>query len=219
ASRELFARVIKNPEWFQRLDAAETGPEEAANQYRVAMSNVSRAVSGLSAGLPGLPALPPAIPRGPVPPMVPPAADLVPAKPRGIPVRPCDAADETVYLLFLGTFPGTERVIEGDTEPREVVPAEHRLIQANGMSNGVKGEALVVEKNLYDGTVAALAPGSDRVFGKLLAAWLPRRNDPTTLHCGFECAVQNGAPEVLAFARAMAADEQLETVVRCGALS
>ena len=49
---------------------------------------------------------------------------------------------------------------------------------------------------------AALAPGADRVFAKMLAAWLARRTEQTTLYRGFGLAINHRAAEVLPVARA-----------------
>src|SRR5205807_619547 len=62
-------------------------------------------------------------------------------------------------------------------------------------------------KKDYDGT-AALTAGSDRVFGRLLAAWLDRRepaSDPVP--SGLWLAAMYGAKEMLPLARVVAADK------------
>jgi hypothetical protein len=189
ASRELFARVIKNPEWLRRLDAAEIGPEQAARQYSQVMSEVDRAFW-----------------------------EKLRANKRGshsdTSALPCDLADQAVYLLFLGTFPGTEKVKEDNT-----TLAERRLLYARGVSYGLQGKEFVPDQKSTDEKTTALAPGSDRVFVKLLVTWLACRSDLSTLDTGFECAVRNRVPEVLPQARAVAANEAQDRGTRSAALS
>ena len=77
ASRDLFAQIIKNAPWLRRLDAAEAGPEAAAQQYREALVEVGRHYRRLMSVL------------------------------FEVPVWPCDHGDEAAYLMLLGSHPGT----------------------------------------------------------------------------------------------------------------
>jgi RNA polymerase sigma factor (sigma-70 family) len=189
ASRELFARVIKKPEWLTRLAAATTSPEAAAEQYRGACVGVGRHFrSNMLVFF-------------------------------HIPVWPCDAADEVVYLLFLGSFAGTEKAQpEADPDKQLFTSGEGRLHFAKGLELGLWGTEIAPGPNkLYD-TTAALPSGADRCFAKLLASWLVRRTNEATLYCGFELAVRLRAADVLSAARAIAADEKREVGERCAAL-
>jgi RNA polymerase sigma factor (sigma-70 family) len=189
ASRELFARIIKDADWRRRLDAAEAGPEAAARQYREAIIEVGRHVLSNS------------------------SVWFV------IYVWPCDTPDQTAYLLLLGSHPGTESARpEKRPDEEHYALGEGQLTAARGLNLGLEGKEIVPgPKNHYDQT-AAMTPGTDRVFARLLGAWLPRRTDPSVLYSGFELAVKHRAAEVLPAARAVAANKQLTVKARCGAL-
>lgn len=188
ASRELFARVLKRPEWVARLDAAEAGPE-AARQYREAILDVGRRFRfNMSVFF-------------------------------HIPVWPCDPAEEAVYLLFLGGYSGTEAAPPKDAaEAQLFAHGEGRVHYAQGLSLGLLGKEIApgLQKR-YDAT-AALPAGGERVFWRLLGAWLPRRADAGVLYNSFDLAVRCRAADVLPAARAIAGDEKRSAGERCGAL-
>jgi len=189
ASRELFARIIKNANWLRRLDAAEAGPEAAARQYREAVLDVGghyrKAASGFDEHYRRFQSL-----------------DFF------IPLWPCDTADEVAYLLLLGCHPGTT-----DARPPKSAEAqlhlysdgESQLYYKRGLVLGLLGKELVPGPAGQYNDSAALTPGTDRVFDLLLAAWLPNRTDPAALQNGFRLAVETGAGGVLPFARKLAA--------------
>jgi RNA polymerase sigma factor (sigma-70 family) len=189
ASRELFARILKNAEWLRRLDAAETGPEAAAVQYREAILEVGRRYHSCA------------------------------SVSFRIYVWPCDTAVEVVYLLFLGSFTGTETAQPPkDPDANLYSGGESRIHYARGLELALAGEEIAPGPlKDYDAT-AALPADSNRVFAKLLAAWLVRRTDKTVLFNGFDRAVKHRAAEVLPAARKVAGDEKRGADERCGAL-
>lgn len=194
ASRELFARVIKNPDWLRRLDAAEAGPDAAAKQYREAILEVGR---NFRANMHVY---------------------------FFIPVWPCDTPDQAAYLLFLGCYAGTESARPtAEAEAHLFSDGEGRVYYARGLILGILGKEIAPGPAKQYNETAPLAPGTDRVFGRLLAAWLPRRTDPDALQNGFRVAVEGGAAEVLPFARKLAGDlprdRELSMRVRVAALA
>jgi len=203
ASRDLFASILKTAEWkrvfegvdwLRRLDAAEGGPEAAAKQYREAILDVARSYRSLLMPVDG-----------------------------GVPflvfVWPCDHATETAYLLFFGSYAGTESARPAEVAEAELFSEGERSIHnGRGLQLGLQAKEIAPGKdNAYNET-AAMTPGTDRVFAKLLGAWLPRRTDPTILYCGFELAVRHRAADVLPAARAVAADNHRESIAQCAAL-
>ncbi|AWM39959.1 ECF RNA polymerase sigma factor SigE [Gemmata obscuriglobus] len=188
ASRELFARILKRPEWVARLDAAEANPAAAARQYRDAVTEIgTRFQSNMAVFF-------------------------------RIPVWPADTAEEAAYLLFLGSYPGTETAPPANDTRALFSTGEGRLHYAKGMSLGLRGlEIAPGPEKRYDAT-AALPSGSDRVFWKLLAAWLPRRADTSVLYNSFDLAVVSRAADVLPAARLIAGDGKRSAGERCGAL-
>jgi RNA polymerase sigma factor (sigma-70 family) len=224
ASRELFAGIIKNADWLRRLDSAETGPESAARQYRESLMDVGRTVrANLSVRY-------------------------------HIDVWPCDPAHQAAYLLFLGSFPGTESALPEDrdssgpdSDKQLYTTGESQLLSARGLKLGLQGQEITLSpKGTFNdpgafakssikpldvdpaeltkstlklsGRAAAFALGTDRVFAKMLAAWLARRTEQTTLCCGFELAINHRAVEVLPVARAIAADKNRSAAARCAGL-
>jgi RNA polymerase sigma factor (sigma-70 family) len=186
ASRDLFARVVKRPEWLRRLAVAETGPEAAAQQYRDACAAVGQQyrsqmmMSGINLWF------------------------------------PCDHADEAVYLLFLGSYAGTEDARpKADADARTFVEGEERLYYARGLTLGLQGKEFTGRKVPPEGDAIK---GTDRCFSKLFGAWLLRRTDDGVLYCGFELAVSYRAVDVLPAARLIAADMKRPVGERCAAL-
>ena len=191
ASRDLFARIIKNADWLRRLDAAETGPDAAAQQYRAALVEVGRIVhSNMSVGF-------------------------------VIFVWPCDTADQTAYLLLLGSYPGTSSAQPAgmDAEFQAFRQGETQLHSARGLKLGLQGKEIAPgPKNHFDET-AAITAGSDRVFAGLLVAWLANRTDSDTLTGGVRLAIRHEVADVLPVARRLAADKELSPRSRCAALA
>lgn len=192
ASRTLFARLLKHPAWVARLDAAETGPDEARRQYREALRDV---VEVVSANL---------------------KVFFV------IPVWPCDTPDQTAFLLFLGSYPGTDGPLPNEEKFGAFIGlanSEARVTYARGLPLALEGKEIAPgPNNKYDAT-AALPDGSAKAFAKLLAAWLPRRAEPSPLFHGFELALAHGATDVLPAARAIAADAERPVASRLAALA
>jgi|GEM_PF-3477493 len=188
ASRALFARIIKNTEWRQRLDSAETGPEAAGRQYREAVSEVGRIVHANS------------------------LVGFV------IYVWPCDPAAQTAYLLFLGSFPGTQTVEETGADAQYLLSGEHQLIAARGLRLGLQDKEIAPGSDNHYHATAALTPGSDRVFAKLLGEFLTHRSEQNLVYYGMTSAVTYHAAEVLPVARTIAADKTRAKITRCTAL-
>ena len=189
ASRDLFALIIKHPNWPRRLDTAEAGPESAAQQYREAMVEVGRHYQGNMSVF------------------------------FEIPVWPCDRGEETAYLMLLGSYPGTEKSLSrcAGEEGRLFLHGEGRIHFARGLELGLRGKMLEQGLKFRPDPVDA-APGTNRVFAKLLGSWLARRTEPAAIYCAFELAVKWRAADVLATARTMAADKDRVPEARCAAL-
>jgi hypothetical protein len=132
-------------------------------------------------------------------------------------VWPCDTADEAAYLLLLGSYPGAERAAD-EGEARHFTTGEHQLLAARGLPLGLQSKEIVPGPNHHYDETAALAPGSDRAFAKLLAAWLTRRNEQTLVFHGVRLAVAHRAPEVLPVARTLASGAR-SVVTRATALA
>ncbi len=111
AGRELFAQIIKNAEWLRRLDAAEAGPDAAARQYRDAILDVGRHYHSCM------------------------SVGFV------IYVWPCDTANQTAFLMLLGSYPGTEAAKPKDAaDARIFADGEGRIHYARGLQLGLSGE-------------------------------------------------------------------------------
>jgi RNA polymerase sigma factor (sigma-70 family) len=183
ASRDLFAQIIANKDRLRRLDTAENGPEAAAGQYRAACVEVGRHYqSNMSVWF-------------------------------EIPVWPCDRADETAYLLLLGSYAGTAsaRPAGQDRDFQAFSDGEGRVPFARGLPLGLQGKMLEIGLEIrtkFRPDEVAATPGTDRVFARLLAAWLGRRELASDVvpPCLW-LAARHGAKEVLPLARTVAADE------------
>ncbi|AMV27256.1 ECF RNA polymerase sigma factor SigE [Gemmata sp. SH-PL17] len=189
ASRELFALIVKHADWLHRLGTAETGPESAEQQYREAMVQMGRHFLGNMRVF------------------------------FEIPVWPCDYGQETAYLMLLGSYPGTEKARSkcvGD-EAELFLHGEGRIHFARGLELGLQGKTLEQSPKFRPDTVDAV-PGTNRVFGKLLASWLTHRTEPAVIYCALELAVKWRTADVLPAARTIAADKERGPDARCAAL-
>jgi RNA polymerase sigma factor (sigma-70 family) len=178
-SRNLFAGIVRRADWLRRLDAAEAGPDAARDEYRAAVREVGdRYRANLAVYF-------------------------------HIPIWPCDAAEEAAYLLLLGSHPGTASArppgMTGE-ELRRWDEGEGRIHFARGLELGLNNEVVVLTPDNRALTFATL-PGTDQVFARLLAAWLPHRDDPTALGRCLRFATQHRCAELLPFARLLAADK------------
>ncbi len=182
ASRDLFARIITNKKWLQTLDKAEANPTSAGHIYRVGVAEMFRDFHN---------------------------------DPAKSPPWPCDRPEEVAYLLLLGSYPDDNppAKLTGD----EVVPpnlrgveflgrgiifGEGQILHAQGIELGLKG------KYRFNAPEIVGAVGTDRVFGKLFAAWLARR-DPSAevVPNAFRIAATYRATEVLPIVRRHAAND------------
>lgn len=189
ASRALFARLLKQSEWLARLDAAETGPDEARKQYHAALGEV---------------------------------AEIVRANVKVffiIPVWPCDTPDQVAFLLFLGSYPGTDGPLPKENEFVGLAGSEARVTYARGLRLALEGKEIAPGPNNHYDATKPLPEGSAKAFAKLLAAWLPRRTEPSPLFHGFELALASGATDVLPAARAIAGDAERPVASRLAALA
>jgi RNA polymerase sigma factor (sigma-70 family) len=198
ASRDLFARLLAHSRlapatgednWLARLDAAEAGPKAAAEQYSEAIRAVARRYQRVQQ-----------------------ANDGGPAANR---IEPCDTVDEVAYLLFLGSYPGTEQVRPEGPDSSSIYQGENQLLRARGTALALQGKERAPGQQPSDKT-AELAPGSARAFAKLLAAWIAPRSSRAME--GYFLAVKYQVPEVLPSARAVAANKASAPAVRCAAL-
>lgn len=183
ASRELFARIMANEKWLRTLDKAEADPASAGHVYRVGVAEMFRDFHN---------------------------------DPAKSPPWPCDRPEEVAYLMLLGSHPDPNPAVKlvGD----EVVPAnlrnteflgrgiihgEGQITHANGLSLGLEGKI-----RFFNAPEIVGAAGTDRVFARLLAAWLVRR-DPSSevVPRGFRIASGQRVPELLPVARRYAAND------------
>jgi RNA polymerase sigma factor (sigma-70 family) len=183
ASRELFARVIANEKWLRTLDNAEADPAAAGHIYRVGIAEMFRDFHN---------------------------------DPAKSPAWPCDRPEEVAYLLLLGSYPDDNppAKLEGDeivpenlrnTEflGRGIIRGEGQITHANGLSLGLDGKI-----RFFNAPEIVGAAGTDRVFARLFAAWVVRR-DPSSevVPRGFRIASGQRVPEVLPLARHYAAND------------
>jgi RNA polymerase sigma factor (sigma-70 family) len=183
ASRELFARIIANEKWLRTLDNAEADPALAGHVYRVGIAEMFRDFHN---------------------------------DPAKSPAWPCDRPEEVAYLLLLGSYPDNNppAKLTGD----EIVPpnlrgveflgrgiifGEGQITHANGLPLGLDGKI-----RFFNAPEIVGAAGTDRVFAKLFAAWLARR-DPASevVPRGFRIAAGHQLRELLPVARRIAAND------------
>jgi len=189
ASRELFAQVIKNPNWLSRLDAVEANPASAAQHYREAIMEVGKLFNYyLSVWF-------------------------------HVPLWPCDRGEEVAFLLLLGSYPNSapDLSVLPPKDARQFATGEGRIPLASGLELGLQGKMLETFPQFRPDPVKAI-DGTGRVFARLLAAWLPQRRDPDVLWGAFRLAAAHGGSDVLPFARQAAADRRLPVEARCYAL-
>ena len=183
ASRELFARIIANAKWFRTLDNAEADLAAAGHVYRVGIAEMFRDFHN---------------------------------DPAKSPAWPCDRPEEVAYLLLLGSYsdPNPPAKLVGD----EIIPPNLRGVQflgrgiifgegqithANGLSLGLDGKI-----RFFNAPEIVGAAGTDRVFAKLLAAWLAQRAPSSeVVPRGFLIASGRRVPETLPIARRYAAND------------
>jgi RNA polymerase sigma factor (sigma-70 family) len=179
ASRELIARIIANEKWFRTLDNAEADLAEAGHVYRVGIAEMFRDFD---------------------------------KDPANSPPWPCDRPEEVAYLFLLGSHadPNPPAKLTGD----EVVPSnlrgtdflgrgiifgEGQIPHANGLPLGLEG------KFRFNDPANAGAPGTDRVFAKLFAAWLAQRPpSANAVPMCFRVAALHRVAEILPIARRFA---------------
>jgi RNA polymerase sigma factor (sigma-70 family) len=180
AARDLFAVIIKNANWLRRLDAAEANPDVALREYQEAVIEVGKQFQFNMSVL------------------------------FHIPVWPCDRGEGVAFLLLLGSHPNTASIPPGNDPARGKFDAgEGRIHFARGLELGLQGKILDSGPGFQPEPVKA-AEGTDRVFAKLLAAWLEHREPAADVvpNCLW-LAARHGAKEVLPFARIIAADKFL----------
>jgi RNA polymerase sigma factor (sigma-70 family) len=178
ASRDLFAGIIKNPNWLRRLDTAEANPDAALQQYQEAVIEIGKQFQfNASVSF-------------------------------EIPVWPCDRGEEVAFLLLLGSYPNTASIPPGNDPTRGPFDSgEGRVHFARGLELGLQGKLLEDTLAFRPAPVKA-AEGTDRVFMKLLAAWLEHREPAAdVVPDSLWLAARHGAKEVLPFARTIAADK------------
>jgi RNA polymerase sigma factor (sigma-70 family) len=176
ASRELFARIIANKKWLQTLDKAEAGPTAAGHVYRVGVAEMFRDFYN---------------------------------DPAKSPPWPCDRPEEVAYLLFLGSFadipttkPEGDEIIPDDPRRlaylgRGIIRGEEQIIHANGITLGLEGKWLSWQN------VPAVA-GTNRVFARLLAAWLASHDPASSV---VPRGLRMAGREILPFARRITAND------------
>jgi RNA polymerase sigma factor (sigma-70 family) len=178
ASRELFARIIKNADWVRRLDAGLANGEVARQMYREALIEVGKRYQSNM---------------------------LLWTR---ILVWPCDRDDEVAYLMLLGSYPETASARGPGADPdfMRFMDGEGRIPYARGLTLGLRGKRF----SLPPTDVEPIAPpaGTDRVFARLLKAWLDCR-EPTqdVVPPCLWLAATHGAKEILPLARIIAEDK------------
>lgn len=192
ASRDIFFRVINNRHWLQRLDRVETDPKSAAQAYREVCIEIGRQVMN--------PRL-----REPYP--------------------FWDRIEGTAFLLILGSYPGTTLAGPGDRDPDAELAfaGEVEIFGSSALNRALRGEQVsYVASPEYPNPpdLKPAVPGTDRVFMRLHAAWLPLCTDPEVLAHGFfnTRGVNEGEAFLLPFARKRAADPSGAARVKCAAL-
>lgn len=201
AARNLFAGIIKNPNWLRRLDTAEANPAEAVRQYQEAAAEVGKQF------------------------------EFNNSVSFHIPVWPCDRGEEVAYLMFLGSYPDTASTPPKiDPARRHFGAGESRIHFGHGLELGLQGKML--KNTVWHAELTTATPGTDRVFSRLLAAWLGRRElTADVVPNSLWLAARYGASDVLPLARTIAADKfprdrkpapqlyaaALAVVARCGA--
>ncbi len=178
AARDLFAGIIKNANWLRRLDTAEANPDAALRQYQEAVIEVGKHFGFLM------------------------------SVSFEVPVWPCDRGEEVAFLLLLGSYPNTASIPPAnDPGRREFDAGEGRIHFARGLELGLQGKMWEDTLTLRPAP-GKTAEGTDRVFAKLLAAWLEHREPAAdVVPDSLWLAARHGAKEVLPFARIIAADK------------
>jgi hypothetical protein len=193
ASRDIFARIINNRRWLQRLDDVERNPASAAKAYREECIEIGRQ------------ALNPAIREsyaywdridG--------AAFLLflgsyPGTTQPNPARPNH--DDECFSAGEAQLVGDSALVNGirGHQPEPYVPTPD-------FPPPPKWKPLV--------------PGFDRVLAKLVIEWFPKRTHPDVLSHGFSdfyCS-EEASRGLLPFARKIAADKSVTAHIRCLAL-
>lgn len=192
ASRDIFARIIENRRWLQRLDDAEISPASAAKAYREECIAIGRWATD---------------PR---------IRDPYPHWAR---------IEGAAFLLFLGSYPGTTYALTEDANNDKLYSAGEIEFGAgpSGIDSGLRAEQpQYVESKEFPPPpkLKPAVPGTDRVFGKLLTAWLPLRTNPDVLLNGFQYASMfaEGCNGLLPFAREVVANKAMTALVRSQAL-
>ncbi|MBP3954890.1 sigma-70 family RNA polymerase sigma factor [Gemmata sp. G18] len=192
ASRDIFTRIISNRRWLQQLDRVEANPESAAQAYREECIEIGRQV------------------------MTPHLRQPYPS---------WDRIEGAAFLLMLGSYPGTTLASPKnpgrDAELASVGDVE--ISECMGLENGRRGEQVsygVTPDYPKPPELKAAVPGTDRVFMRLLAAWLPLRNDPRILANGFSYArrCSEGESFLFPFARKYALSPSGTAHAKCAAL-
>lgn len=183
ASRELFARIIAHKKWIRALDNAEANPTAAGHIYRVGVAEMFRDFHN---------------------------------DPAESPPWPCDRPEEVAYLLLLGSYSDDNppAKLTGDevvptnlrnTEflGRGIICGEGQILHAQGLELGLDGKI-----RFFNAPEIMGADGTDRVFARLFAAWLVRR-DPSSevVPRGFRIAFGQRVTEILPIARRYAAND------------
>jgi RNA polymerase sigma factor (sigma-70 family) len=178
AARDLFAGIIKNPNWLRRLDTAEANPDAALRQYQEAVIEAGKHFGFLI------------------------------KTSFEVPVWPCDRGEEVAFLLLLGSYPNTATIPPGNDPARGKFDAgEGRIHFARGLELGLQGKMLE-DTLAFRPAPGKTAEGTDRVFAKLLASWLEHREPAAdVVPDSLWLAARHGAKEVLPFARVVAADK------------
>src|SRR5207248_10073160 len=180
---ELFARIIANKKWLGTLDNAEADPAGAGHVYRVGIAEIFRDFHN---------------------------------DPAKSPPWPCDRPEEVAYLLLLGSHPDPNppAQLTGDAVVppnlrgveflgRGIIFGEGQITHANGLSLGLEGKI-----RFFNAPEIVRPPGTDRVFAKLFAAWLVRRDPASSVvPRGLRIAAGHQLRELLPVARRIAAND------------
>src|SRR5262249_50984383 len=132
------------------------------------------------------------------------------------PFWPCDRPEEVAYLLLLGSHPDPNppaKLTGDEVVPtngrsmvalgRGIIHGEGQITHANGLDLGLKGKI----RFFYTPEIVG-APGTDRVFAKLFAAWLAQRPPSAdVVSTALHIAATHRAPEMLPIARRYAAND------------
>jgi hypothetical protein len=197
ASRELFAKIAKDPDWLKNLDDAESNPKNAGEVYRAAVREVGERYQG-NASVGFL-----------------------------IPIWPCDQPEEVAHLLLLGSYPGSDAKFPlsySDKGDREFSDGEGRIRHGRGLGLAFQGKRLDIDPKKLDRSIVVddkvgNAAESGRVMLLLLGHWLEQRNCWPIVSEHLKGLSDDQLKKLLPFCRRVIADKNAPMLCRAAWIS